>query len=480
MGFDQAAAAAVPRLPARCRRTAISARPGRRRGPSLEDLFQRFPATLELVTFGLLLAIAIGFPLGVAAARFKPGRVAHGRRLLRPAGGSPARLLAGAGADLRLLHACSAGSRRRSAASTWRSCRRRQSPAAWSSTVCSPATWKRFRSAFGASGSAGSDARAHQCRPDPEDDAIDDRADACQSDFAATQMMCGLPRRARAATCRAHRPALDRDHHQRALRLPDRRRRAGRDRVLVGRCGPICRAGRAQRRHQSGAGLRPLLGDPLAVGLSDRRSDLLRARPADQMRTPLDQPSRRRARSRCRSSVITISGSTFPTRSAAEPVSALKGIDLRIGTGEFIGLVGEFGRRQDHAGARSIMGLPPPPGRIERGEVCVRWQRDLLALPEPERARRCAAASSAMVIANPRAELNPLLTGRPRRSRTIARDPSRASAARGAARWRSRSCAPCSIPDPERRLGAYAHELSRRHGAAGRHRHGADLLAAAW
>ena len=43
--------------------------------PVTEDLFQRFPATLELVTFGLLLAIAIGFPLGVAGARYRSGPV---------------------------------------------------------------------------------------------------------------------------------------------------------------------------------------------------------------------------------------------------------------------------------------------------------------------------------------------------------------------------------------------------------------------
>ena len=42
--------------------------------PVTEDLFQRFPATLELITFGLLLAVAIGFPLGVAAARLKARR----------------------------------------------------------------------------------------------------------------------------------------------------------------------------------------------------------------------------------------------------------------------------------------------------------------------------------------------------------------------------------------------------------------------
>jgi ABC-type dipeptide/oligopeptide/nickel transport system permease component len=43
--------------------------------PVTEDLLQRFPATLELISFGLLLAIAIGFPLGVAAARLKRGPV---------------------------------------------------------------------------------------------------------------------------------------------------------------------------------------------------------------------------------------------------------------------------------------------------------------------------------------------------------------------------------------------------------------------
>jgi len=36
--------------------------------PVLDDLVQRFPATVELVTFGLLMAIAIGVPLGVASA----------------------------------------------------------------------------------------------------------------------------------------------------------------------------------------------------------------------------------------------------------------------------------------------------------------------------------------------------------------------------------------------------------------------------
>lgn len=43
--------------------------------PVTTDLAQRLPATLELITLSLLLALAIGIPLGVAAARNKRGVV---------------------------------------------------------------------------------------------------------------------------------------------------------------------------------------------------------------------------------------------------------------------------------------------------------------------------------------------------------------------------------------------------------------------
>ena len=45
--------------------------------PVLDDLLQRFPATLELVTLGLLGAILIGLPLGVASAFNEKGLVAR-------------------------------------------------------------------------------------------------------------------------------------------------------------------------------------------------------------------------------------------------------------------------------------------------------------------------------------------------------------------------------------------------------------------
>ena len=40
-----------------------------------------------------------------------------------------------------------------------------------------------------------------------------------------------------------------------------------------------------------------------------------------------------------------------------EPVRALKGIDLRIDAGEFIGLVGRIWRRKDDARARAVVGV---------------------------------------------------------------------------------------------------------------------------
>ncbi len=43
--------------------------------PVTEDLIARFPATLELVTLGLLVSILIGVPLGVFSARYKSGPI---------------------------------------------------------------------------------------------------------------------------------------------------------------------------------------------------------------------------------------------------------------------------------------------------------------------------------------------------------------------------------------------------------------------
>src|SRR6202030_1006048 len=96
---------------------------------------------------------------------------------------------------------------------------------------------------------------------------------------------------------------------------------------------------------------------------------------------------------------------TFPAY-RAEPVRALKGIDLRIDPGEFIGLVGESGSGKTTL-ARAVMGLVPPPGIVERGQVLFNG-RDLSRLDDGARSA-VLGRDLAMVIANPRAELNPVI-----------------------------------------------------------------------
>ena len=161
--------------------------------PVIEDLFQRFPATLELVTFGLLLALAIGFPLGVAAARLRSGPV---RKFADYYG-----LLAGAMPDFWLalvliyIFYTQLG---------WIAAPLGRIDMA----VVPPKTvtgslvidsflagdFDALSSIVRAFGFAGSDAGDHQCGSDSEDDANDGER-ALSSEFVHYAEMCGLPRR---------------------------------------------------------------------------------------------------------------------------------------------------------------------------------------------------------------------------------------------------------------------------------------------
>ena len=96
---------------------------------------------------------------------------------------------------------------------------------------------------------------------------------------------------------------------------------------------------------------------------------------------------------------------TFPS-GGAEPKAVLKGIDLAVQPGEIVGLVGESGAGKTTL-ARSILGLPPSPGRIAGGEVHFEG-RQILSLSESE-LRRLRGRRLSVVVPNPRAELNPLL-----------------------------------------------------------------------
>lgn len=144
----------------------------------------------------------------------------------------------------------------------------------------------------------------------------------------------------------------------------------------------------------------------------------------------------------------------FPSYGRA-PVAALRGIDLRIDAGEMVGLVGESGSGKTTL-ARAVMGLVPPPGRVEQGSV--RFAGQDMATLSPEARRGIIGRELTMVIANPRAELNPVQTVGRQISNVVFHH--LGVARRDADRQALDMLRAVRIPDPERRFGAYPHELS--------------------
>jgi ABC-type dipeptide/oligopeptide/nickel transport system ATPase component len=140
---------------------------------------------------------------------------------------------------------------------------------------------------------------------------------------------------------------------------------------------------------------------------------------------------------------------------AAGLVRAVHGVSLRLEAGKMLGLVGESGAGKTTL-AHSIMRVVPPPGRVVRGETLL-FGRDLQKLREEE-LRRVRGKEIAMIVPNPRAELNPLLTIGEQLA-NVARTHLRLEK-RDAARRAVEMLAQVKIPDPARRARAYPHELS--------------------
>ncbi|MFN8722294.1 MAG: ABC transporter ATP-binding protein [Rhodospirillales bacterium] len=147
-------------------------------------------------------------------------------------------------------------------------------------------------------------------------------------------------------------------------------------------------------------------------------------------------------------------GVEFRTRGGI--VRAVDGLSYTVGAGETLAVVGESGSGKS-VGALAIMRLiAEPPGRITSGRVRL-GDVDLLTLPE-RRMRRVRGNDISMIFQEPMTSLNPVHTV----SRQIAEA---VRLHRGVGRTEARGRAlemlrMVQIPEAERRLDQYPHELS--------------------
>ena len=137
-------------------------------------------------------------------------------------------------------------------------------------------------------------------------------------------------------------------------------------------------------------------------------------------------------------------------------VKAVDGVSYDVKAGETVALVGESGCGKT-VSALSIMRLvPKPQGSIVGGEILFQG-RDLLAL-DGEEMRRIRGAEIAMIFQEPMTSLNPVLTIERQITEaleahmTISKEEAKARA--------SELLRLVGIPDPERRLADYPHQLS--------------------
>ena len=144
---------------------------------------------------------------------------------------------------------------------------------------------------------------------------------------------------------------------------------------------------------------------------------------------------------------------TFATRDGM--VRAVDGIDFHVDRGEIMGLVGESGCGKSVT-SLSILRLIGSPGRVEEGEVIFDGT-DLLKIGG-DAMRQIRGNRISMIFQQPTSSLNPVWDVGAQMSEVleIHRNMKR-TAARSRAAELLRMV---GIPDPERRLKAYPHEMS--------------------
>ncbi len=144
---------------------------------------------------------------------------------------------------------------------------------------------------------------------------------------------------------------------------------------------------------------------------------------------------------------------SFPIDGTLTP--AVNDVSFTIAAGETLALVGESGSGKSLT-ALSIMRLVEAPGRIVSGRVWFRG-RDLLALSEHEM-QRVRGAQIALVLQEPMTALNPVFTIGSQIAETLSVHG--LAHGRGARARAIELLDAARVPDPQRRVDEYPHQLS--------------------
>ncbi len=136
-------------------------------------------------------------------------------------------------------------------------------------------------------------------------------------------------------------------------------------------------------------------------------------------------------------------------------VRAVDGIDLTLNRNEVVGIVGETGCGKSVT-VRSTMGLVPEPGRIVAGQILL--DNESLLEKDIAELRRIRGSRMSMIFQNPLSSLNPVFTigNQVRHVISIHQYQSKQAARQRAVEVFEQ----VRLPDPDRLLDKYPHELS--------------------
>ena len=153
--------------------------------------------------------------------------------------------------------------------------------------------------------------------------------------------------------------------------------------------------------------------------------------------------------------LLAIEGLTIEFATDKGPIVAVRGVDLSVGAGETLCLVGESGCGKSVT-CHAVLGLTPPNGRLLGGRIQYRGQ-NLLGLSEREQ-ERVRGREIAMIFQDPLTSLNPVHTiGRQLAETLVLHTGSSWNAALAESR---RLLDLVRMPDSARRLQEYPHQLS--------------------